>query len=110
MIYQTLDFNGFKNAFDRYGISAQFSNTGLQLLFDYIEDLSNDMGKGMELDVIGLCCQYAEYTLEEFLKYYKHDDDLGSIEDLEQALINGDLERVIRYDIDNDLILVNVDY
>ena len=110
MIYQRIDFNDFQNAFDRYGRSAQFSSTGLQMLFDYIVELSNDIGEGIELDVIALCCQYSEHTLEEFLNYYKHDDDLDSIEELEQTLIDGDLDRVIAYDIDNDIILVNDNY
>ena len=110
MIYQRIDFNGFQNAFDRYGRSEQFTSTGLQMLFNYIEELSNDTGQDIALDVIALCCQYSEYTLEEFLNDYKHDDDLDSIEELEQALINGDLERVTAYDIDNNIILVNDEY
>ena len=110
MIYQSIDFNGFQNAFDRYGRSTQFTSTGLKMLYEYLWDLADDMGQGIELDVIALCCQYSEYTLEEFLNYYKHDDGVETIEELEQALINGDLERVIAHDIDNNVILVNDDY
>ena len=110
MIYQRIDFNDFENAFDRYGRKDQFSYTGLQMLFDYIVELSNDMGHDIELDVIGLCCQYSELDKEDYLMAYKHDDDVETIEELEQALIDGDLERVIAYDIDNNIILVNDDY
>lgn len=109
MIYQTIDFNGFQNAFDRYGRSAQFSSTGLELLFNYLEELSNDTGQDIELDVIALCCQYSEYTKEEFLNDYTI-DGIDSIEELEQALIDGDLDLVIAYVIDSNIILVNNEY
>lgn len=109
MIYQHIDFNSFQNAFDRYGRSAQFSAKGLELLFNYIEELSNDMGEGMELDVIGLCCQYSDYTLDDFLDDYNI-DGIDSTEELEQALIDGTIDCVMAYDIDNDVILVNNDY
>lgn len=110
MIYQRIDFNGFKNAFERYGRSAQFSDMGLQLLFNYIADLSNDTGQDIALDVIALCCQYSELDRVGYLVAYKEEDGVETIEELEQALIDGDLERVIRYDIDNNIILVNDEY
>lgn len=109
MIYQTLDFNSFQNAFDRYGRSAQFSNTGLQLLFDYLEELSNDTGQDIELDVIGLCCQYSEYDKASFLRDYSL-DGIESIEDLEQALMDGTIDCVIAHDLDFNIILINDDY
>ena len=107
MIYQRIDFNGFQNAFDRYGRSEQFTSTGLQMLFNYIEELSNDTGQDIALDVIALCCQYSEYTLEEFLNDYKP-DGIDSIESLEESLKGYGYETdcVIAYDIDNNVILV----
>lgn len=110
MIYQSLDFNDFKNAFDRYGRSEQFSAKGLQMLYEYLWDLSDDIGQDIELDVIALCCQYSELDRGDYLAAYKHDDDVETIEELEQALIDGDLERVIAYDLEENVILVNDDY
>ena len=61
-----------------------FSKAGLFALFDYLEQLEDDMGEEIELDVIALCCEYAEYdSLEEFQEDYGK-KDFKSIEDIEE--------------------------
>jgi len=35
-------------------------------LFNYLEELEDDE-KGMELDVIALCCDYSEISADEFV-------------------------------------------
>ena len=48
-----------------------FSYEGLEALYNYLEQLSEDIGEDIELDVIAICCEYAEYdSLEEVLKDY----------------------------------------
>ena len=37
-----------------------FSYEGLAVLFDYLEQLEQDTGEEIELDVITLCCEYTE--------------------------------------------------
>ena len=37
-----------------------FSYQGLRVLFDHIEEIDNSCGEDSELDVIGLCCDFAE--------------------------------------------------
>jgi hypothetical protein len=37
-----------------------FSYQGLRVLFDYLEEIDNSCGEESELDVIGLCCDFAE--------------------------------------------------
>jgi hypothetical protein len=37
-----------------------FSYQGLRVLFDYLEEIDNSCGEDSELDVIGLCCDFAE--------------------------------------------------
>lgn len=85
MIYQTIDFNSFQRAFINAGRESQFTHTGLQMLFNYIEELSNDTGQDIELDVIALCCQYSELSLdevnEEFDLDLDHDDQPQEIKD-----------------------------
>ena len=109
MIYQTIDFNDFRKAFINQGREKQFSYAGLLMLYDYLDGLSNDTGRDIELDVIALCCQYSELCKAEYLTTYKH-EGIETIEELERALIEGDLERVIAYDIEENIILVNDDY
>jgi hypothetical protein len=44
-----------------------FSYEGLHALFEYIEQVEDDIGEEFELDVVGICCDYTEYdNLEDF--------------------------------------------
>lgn len=40
----------------------QFSHSALSALFNYMEELEQDTGAEIELDVIALCCDWSEYT------------------------------------------------
>ena len=62
---QTIDnASQFRDAFRAAGRQDQFSYEALGLLFDYLEDVHPDY----ELDVIGLCCDYAESTPVEIFE------------------------------------------
>jgi len=50
-----------------------FSYAALQALFSYLEELEDDMGDQIEFDVIGLCCEYSEFTFDELREYYSFD-------------------------------------
>jgi len=47
-----------------------FSYEGLGELFDYLEQIENDTGMEMELDVIAICCDFMEATPKEIAEYY----------------------------------------
>ena len=70
----------FSKAFHNMGRGEQFSSSGLTALFEYFEMLEDSIGEPVELDVIALCCEYAEYdSLGEFqadygLEYESIDD------------------------------------
>ena len=50
----------------------QFTYEGLKALFDWFEELEEDTGEEIELDVIAICCEWSEY---ENLKSFQ--DDYG---------------------------------
>jgi len=50
-----------------------FSYEGLNALFDYLEDYEEQTGEEIELDVIALCCDYAEDTVEGIARNYSID-------------------------------------
>lgn len=61
-----------------------FTYAGLCALFDYLEEYEDSTGQEIELDVIGLCCEFTEYKdLEEFQQAYG--DEYETIEDIEDA-------------------------
>jgi hypothetical protein len=76
MIVQTINEHLFREAFKDKGRGDQFSYDGLGLLFDYLEQVSEDCeSERIELDVIGLCCDFAEGTPEEIARDYAIDID-----------------------------------
>ena len=69
----TVNRYDFKRAFADAGRKDQFSYDGLKALFEYLEQLEQDTGEELELDVIALCCDYSEDTPEEIARNYSID-------------------------------------
>ena len=42
-----------------------FSYDGLEILFDYLENLEGDCGIELELDVVAFCCDYSEMRVAD---------------------------------------------
>ena len=81
---ENVNFGRFVDAFRIRGLlrKENFSYKGLQALFDYLEQYEEDTGEEMELDVIGLCCEYAEYeSLKDIQKDYSEVKDLDDLRD-----------------------------
>lgn len=73
----------FIQAFKDYGREDNFSEAGLSAMYEYFTELEQGIGEEIELDVIGLCCAFSEYTsLGEFQAVYSDDyDSLDLIRD-----------------------------
>ena len=67
----------FRDAFRSVGRGTQFSYEALGLLFDYFEDNAPDM----ELDVIAVCCDYAEEPVDYIIDTYVIDVDTDASEE-----------------------------
>ena len=79
---QTINEYDFRRAFEQLR-PDQFSYQGLGALFDYFEELEDGIGEEIELDVIGICCEYTEYEdLSEFQEDYGK--EYKTIEDIEE--------------------------
>ena len=76
----------FRDSFRRCGRQNQFSYEGLQVLFDYLEEYEESAGEEIELDVIALCCEYAESTFEELAEAYDFDIDEDDEDERLEAL------------------------
>ena len=75
MIVQRIGEYQFREEFKQMGRGDQFSLDALGLLYDYLDQLSDDCGQQIELDVVGICCDYAEDTPEDIARYYSIDID-----------------------------------
>ncbi len=73
----------FERAFADAGRKDQFSYEGLAVLFDYLEELEANTGQELELDVIALCCDYYESSLEAIIQSYSI--DVEGLDDDEQV-------------------------
>lgn len=80
---QTINVSEFRDAFRRMDRN-NFSYEALGILFEYFDNLEEDTGEEMELDVIAICCDYNEDPPEDIADYYcidlselDEDDDVG---------------------------------
>ena len=64
----------FIEAFAKAGRSDQFSVDARQALYAYYSDLESETGEEVELDVVAICCEWAEYTLDELRQDYPASD------------------------------------
>ena len=62
-----------------------FTVSGLRVLFDYLDELSDDCSEAMEFDAIAIACEYTEADAVEVYNRYKPDLDL---DDDDQALFD----------------------
>ena len=107
----------FVDAFRRMGRENQFSREALEALFNYLEDYEQDTGEDLELDVVGLCCDFTEYenaitaAADYGFTSELEADEYNSPEDFEEAKESEAREwledRTIVIDFDNGLIIQN---
>lgn len=63
---QTINVSDFRDAFRSAGRANQFSYEGLTALFDFLEEVDPDF----DLDVVALCCEYSEDTVQDIAEAY----------------------------------------
>ena len=90
---QTVNKEDFMHAFHAYNRHEQFGYDALSVLFDYYEQLEDDIGEEIELDVIAICCDWSLYTPEEIQEQY--DMDVETLRDNTTVL-----------NVDDDIYLV----
>lgn len=69
-MFTRVNLSAFRDAFRSAGRKDQFSYDGLEVIFNHLEDLEDSIGEPIELDVIAICCDYAEMTPEEIMADY----------------------------------------
>ena len=79
-MYTRISKNDFMEAFLRMDRYEQFGYAALSALFDYFEDVEQDTGAEIELDVIAICCDYTASTLKEVRDAYDLDEDVDVLE------------------------------
>jgi hypothetical protein len=83
---QTINKYGFEQAFKKAGRGEQFSYAALGALFDYFEEYEESTGEQIELDVVAICCEYAEEPAAEIAASYSIDIEGLDGEDVSNAV------------------------
>jgi hypothetical protein len=74
MIIQTVHKTQFIDAFKSWDTYANnFSYEGLELLYNYFDDM--DAQEPIGLDVVAICCEFCEMSLDEVLSNYDVTDE-----------------------------------
>ena len=89
-IKQTVTESDFRDAFQAIR-PDNFTYEGLGALYDYVWELSEDIGEDIELDVISLCCDFTEYSEDEAREEFDIDPDIEDWQDeVPDAIASGD--------------------
>jgi len=114
---QSINVYQFRNAFRDMGRNDNFSYDGLGVLFEYFEDLGEDIGEEIELDVIAICCDYSEMTYDEVVNDYiasgshiynqdVYDDIADAEDDRDEIILEWLQENTTVMVVDDDTIII----
>lgn len=83
-IVQTLNVYQFRDAFMASSRKDQFSYEALEAIFEYLEEYSDSTGEDVELDIVAICCDWAEMNWQDIAIEY--DIDLSMCEDDDERI------------------------
>lgn len=83
----SVNFSQFCDAFRAADRNENFSYNGKRALFEFLEEMADDTGEEYDLDVIALCCEFAESDVEELIADYNIDVSDAEGDEDEQAEI-----------------------
>jgi hypothetical protein len=94
-IVQELNESYFMDRFKEMGRGDQFSYDALSALYDYYDNLSDDIGEDIKLDVIGICCDWSESTIDQLYIEYPASLDAKQIISDENATTPDDVAEAL---------------
>ena len=104
MLYKEINEKEFIYEFKRYDRLDNFTEKALLHIYDELNNLENDV----KLDVINICCNYSEYTLEE--AKYQYSETISFNNSLNNKCFINKLKEfttVIKIDGTNRIVLEN---
>lgn len=78
---KTINFYDFENEFIAMSREDSFSYDGKRALFDYLEEYEDSTGEELELDIIALCCEFTEDSIQNIAENYSIEGDREEILD-----------------------------
>lgn len=106
-IIEKINESQFIKAFHDYNRGDNFSYEALVELYNYYEDLSEDMGEDIEFDVIGICCEWNESTDQEILNSYNIDvEHCEDDEEIHEEIISYLNDHTLVIDMDDGALFI----
>ena len=102
-MYTRVTKANFRDTFLTSAYSENFSYGGLTALYDYFEELEDDIGQTIEFDLVGIAGEYSELTIDELRDNYSINKNIDVIEYLQERtqvieIENSDSDSVIIQD------------
>ena len=96
-MYTRVTIDNFRNTFLISDYKNKFSYEGLTALYDYFEELEDDLCESIEcesieFDLIAIACEYSELTIDELRDNYSIDKDIDVIKYLQENTIVIEIE------------------
>jgi hypothetical protein len=88
-MFQRITFADFIDAFRAHGRENQFSYEAKKALFEHLEQYEEDTGDQIELDVVGLCCEYEEADVDTIIDNYGLDASGCETDDDRREMVEG---------------------
>jgi hypothetical protein len=91
-MYTRVTEDSFRNTFLTSDYKNNFSYGGLTALYNYFEELEDELNESIEFDLIAIACEYSELTIDELRDNYSVDKDIDVIEYLQENTIVIEIE------------------
>jgi hypothetical protein len=101
---QTINLSQFRDEFNSIRPN-NFSYEGLEILFDFLEEVDPDL----DLDVIALCCDYSESTIDNLIQDYDIDFDGVDPDEVDATVLDyiNDRSVVLGVCFDGSIVYLN---
>lgn len=86
-LIETINSSNIYHMACRMGRGEQFGYKGWRAIGDYLEQLSEDIGEDIEVDIVGICCDYSSAdSADEWLAEYGpwSDIDPDALEEMDE--------------------------
>ena len=71
-LIQTVNHSELYDIAHKMGRGSNYGHDGWRAIGDYLEELSEDMGENIEIDIIAICCEYCfAGSADEFYDEYE---------------------------------------
>lgn len=83
-------------------LRTNFSYDGASALYEYYDELSDDLGEDIEFDLVAIRAEWSEYTLDEYNQEFGL--ELEDLDELEKLLEKDDIRYIV---VASNKIVVN---